>query len=289
MIQQGLQRIRTIRFTARTAILAVILLAGVARLGLGTCSFGAGEWTIMCPLGYLQLSLANRSLMPGLLISAGVVAIAAVLLGRSFCGWACPAGLIRTIFKRDRANGARSPQNGQANIVVGTETGDGELPRWTSYAVLGGALASSFAFGFPVFCAICPVGLTFGLLFAIVRLVETRQPGLELLIIPAVLAVELLVLRRWCKSLCPLGALLGLLGSRSKVLLPLVNSAKCLGSQGASCHACARACPEGLDPRTSSTVAMQQDCTRCLECQTTCPTGAVSLPIVAGAASGEGK
>lgn len=282
MIRQGLQRIRTIRFTARTAILAVIVLAGAARLGLGTCSLGVGEWTIMCPLGYLQLSLANRSLMPGLLISAGVVGLAAVLLGRSFCGWACPAGLIRTVFKRDRANG-------QAVPAVRAETGGTELPRWTSYAVLGGTLASSFAFGFPVFCAICPVGLTFGLLFAIVRLVETRQPGIELLIIPAVLAVELLVLRRWCRSLCPLGALLGLLGSRSRVLLPLVNGSKCLSAQGASCHACAKACPEGIDPRMGDAVTLQQGCTRCLECVSTCPTGAVSLPVAAGAAAGEGK
>lgn len=272
MLAKATQRIRTIRFSTRTAVILFIVLAGVARLGLGTtCSFGAGEITIMCPLGYLQLSLANRTLMPGLLISAGVVAVIAVLLGRSFCGWGCPAGLARSVFKRDRVKSAPAPDNG------------GGLPGWTRYAVLGGTLASSFALGFPVFCAICPVGLTFGLLFALVRLVETRQPTLELLLIPAVLAVELLVLRKWCKSLCPLGVLLGLLGSRSKVLLPFINTEKCLAAtQGVDCHACARACPEGIDPRQSAPAVIAEDCTRCAECTGACPTGAVSLPVLAG-------
>lgn len=273
MLAKATQRIRTIRFTTRTAIILFIVLAGVARLGLGTtCSFGAGEITIMCPLGYLQLSLANRSLMPGLLISTAVVIVAAVLLGRSFCGWGCPAGLARSVFKRDRVKPAPAPAPDDG----------GKLPGWTRYAVLGGTLASSFAFGFPVFCAICPVGLSFGLLFALVRLVETRQPTLELLFIPAMLAVELLVLRKWCKSLCPLGALLGLLGSRSRVLLPFVNAEKCLASaQGVDCHACARACPESIDPRQSAPAAVAEDCTRCLECTGTCPTGAVSVPVLA--------
>ena len=40
----------------------------------------------------------------------------------------------------------------------------------TPYWILGGALASSAVFGFPVFCLICPVGLTFALTVALWRL-----------------------------------------------------------------------------------------------------------------------
>ena len=41
--------------------------------------------------------------------------------------------------------------------------------------VLAGALASSAAFGFPVFCLICPVGLTFALVIALWRLAEFNE------------------------------------------------------------------------------------------------------------------
>ncbi|MFR1638333.1 MAG: 4Fe-4S binding protein [Eggerthellaceae bacterium] len=69
------------------------------------------------------------------------------------------------------------------------------------------ALLSTAVFGFPVFCLICPVGLTFATLIAVWRLFQFNEVALSLLVFPAMLALEVLVLRKWCSRFCPLGAL----------------------------------------------------------------------------------
>ena len=77
--------------------------------------------------------------------------------------------------------------------------------------VLAGALASSAAFGFPVFCLICPVGLTFALVIALWRLAEFNELSWSIAIFAGFLFLEVFVLRRWCRSFCPLGAVMTLL------------------------------------------------------------------------------
>lgn len=79
------------------------------------------------------------------------------------------------------------------------------------FMVLAGALASSAAFGFPVFCLICPVGLTFALVIALWRLAEFNELSWSIAIFAGFLFLEVFVLRRWCRSFCPLGAVMTLL------------------------------------------------------------------------------
>lgn len=81
------------------------------------------------------------------------------------------------------------------------------------HAVLGGALLSTAVFGFPVFCLVCPVGLTFATVLVIWRAFAHGDATIGLILIPAMLVIELVVLRKWCSNFCPLSALMNLVGA----------------------------------------------------------------------------
>ena len=147
--------------------------------------------------------------------------------------------------------------------------------------VLGGALLSTAVFGFPVFCLICPVGLTFATLIAVWRLFQFNEVALSLLVFPAMLALEVLVLRKWCSRFCPLGALLSLASRLNRTFRPVSNEATCLrSSKGEHCHQCADVCPEGIDLHDASASAPMNECTKCRACADACPMHAISFPFL---------
>lgn len=139
-------------------------------------------------------------------------------------------------------------------------------------------LVVSFIVHFPVFCLFCPIGLVFGTMFAVSRMFVTWQPGWELIVFPAMLALELFVLRRWCSAICPLGFFFGLMAkARSKVkALPHVhvNHETCIHSQG--CEVCTTTCPENICAATSDPRDLE-DCTMCLDCREHCPSRAIGM------------
>lgn len=149
------------------------------------------------------------------------------------------------------------------------------------HVVLGGALLSTAIFGFPVFCIVCPVGLTFASLIALWRLVGFNEPSWALLIYPLFLAVELFVLRKWCIKFCPLGALMSLLSIPNKLFKPRVNETKCLRSQGIDCKVCVSVCEEELDPHYAEGM---HECTKCGLCKEHCPAQAITIPLYTGKA-----
>ena len=155
----------------------------------------------------------------------------------------------------------------------------------TPYWILGGALASSAVFGFPVFCLICPVGLTFALTVALWRLFEFNETNWAILWFAGFLVLELLVLRRWCSRFCPLGALWTLASRLNRFLRPKANEALCTRmTHGVACTICRDVCPEGIDPAAVANDPMLlARCTKCGACAAACPTGAVHFPFLAEA------
>ena len=149
--------------------------------------------------------------------------------------------------------------------------------------VLGGALLSTVIFGFPVFCLFCPVGLTFATALIVWRLFAFGDVTISVLLIPAVLIVELVVLRKWCTRFCPLAALMNLASRFSRTTRPVIDEAKCIETTtGKPCSKCAIACEHDINLRHPDfgerTLA---DCTRCHACVEACPTHAVSMPFIA--------
>ncbi|MCL2883520.1 MAG: 4Fe-4S binding protein [Coriobacteriia bacterium] len=143
------------------------------------------------------------------------------------------------------------------------------------HIVLGGALISSAIFGFPVFCLVCPVGLSFATLLLLWRLIGFSEVSWSLLVFPVILVLELVVLRKWCIRFCPLGALMSLMSIPNKLLKPHVNAQKCLRLQGQHCTVCVDVCEEGLDPHSHEGM---QECTKCGLCIDHCPVQAITMP-----------
>lgn len=139
-------------------------------------------------------------------------------------------------------------------------------------------LVVSFIVHFPVFCLFCPIGLVFGTMFAVSRMFVTWQPGFELVVFPAILILEIFVLRRWCSAICPLGFFFGVMAKlRSKIgFLPKVkvDGERCIHSEG--CEVCATTCPEDICAPTSTRCDLE-DCTMCFDCKEHCPTRAISI------------
>jgi len=287
-------KVRTVRILTISIVIMVIVLGVACKIGFGTiCSLGSSAISYTCPLGYLQTVLAGRTLLPQLWLSITLVLLSVVVLGRFFCAWICPMALLRDIFKGKGVNSARETRELKAHVAIeprassfsdpnGSIEVQPKKPPWafdSRHAVLGGALLSSFLFGFPVFCLVCPIGLFFGSLFAVSRLFSAKQPSLELLLFPVLLGLELFALKSWCRSICPLGALLSLASSHNRFLRPVIKKEICLVSKGIDCQACGNACPEGINLRNQKGILSLKDCTKCLECSHSCPVRAIHFPL----------
>jgi MauM/NapG family ferredoxin protein len=90
---------------------------------------------------------------------------------------------------------------------------------------------------------------------------ETFYPlaFLSLILFGAILFLERYERRNWCKNLCPLGSLLGLVGLFS--LFKRLPSRLC-----SDCGDCKEHCPTAFDGE----VLQKSNCIRCLDCQITC-------------------
>lgn len=289
--------------------------------GWGTLSsFGWKEIAAICPLGALETMLAEKTILPRALAALAVFFVLVVFFGRFFCGWLCPVPSVSRLLQFLKTGGRRrekeedvAEEDTQRQIVLPAQpTQDkhaetcgisscagcsscsaGEAVKKTAaqkrqaadagpLTVLAGALASSAVFGFPVFCLICPVGLTFAVVIALSRLFQFNESGWEVLIFAAFLVLELLVLRRWCRNFCPLGALIGLMSRLNRLFVPRINPKACVhATHGVDCRICADACPEGIDLRrgklTSADVSV---CIKCRACAEVCPSRAVSFPLL---------
>ncbi|BFL04320.1 4Fe-4S binding protein [Eggerthella lenta] len=306
---------KTLRTACALAIIAVVTVGFVTNVGIGTMS-APGIWdiSILCPLGALGTMLASKMMVPRAVISLIAMVLLIVLFARAFCGWMCPVPLVqklRGVFakkqpvKRDDAVGvdvdadaepAAAPlTKAEADALsVSCSKGAKDAGGCASCAakrgaapdarhfVLGGALASTFIFGFPVFCLVCPIGLTFATILLVINLFAHGDVTWSLIVVPALLIAEVLLFKKWCHKLCPLSAFMSLIAKANKTFVPTIDDAKCLETaKGAACGACGRACEEGIDPRHPQlSRAAWSECTKCRACVDACPANAITMPLL---------
>lgn len=286
--------------TARTASQVAFFLLFVFFLVGSFCSASlGGQANITCSLGMLQLTIAAQHIYIATAISGIILLVVTILLGRVFCGWACPFGslldwlqkpLARFRFKKaDLPKSLTAPDN-----------------RGIKYGVLGGVLVAAGVLRYPAFCTICPVGATCrsaGL--------QGVNIGLETAVVPLIASTEVIHKRFWCRVLCPIGALLGLVSrfsflkvrlpwdrctgcKRCEQVCPMQNQTKSLGTEqlktdpavlralveSGAPDAIDRPAPfetlpssvrEALDKKNRSISIPAAECTRCYACADACP------------------
>lgn len=135
-------------------------------------------------------------------------------------------------------------------------------------------LTNFMGIGKPAFCQyICPSGTLLGGLPLLASHEELSRTigalfSLKTTILVTVLVGCVFCYRFFCKTLCPLGAIYGLLNKISAYHLH-VDKDKCV-----SCGKCARICKMDVDPVKTPNSA---ECIRCGECAASCPTKAIKL------------
>ena len=166
------------------AVAVIIVVDLVSRTGTGTISvFGYKKIAAVCPLGSIESLLASKTFLPLAVISFLVLLAIAILIGRIFCAWICPIPVMRRWFRRPPKS-EESPAADEAEVRRVHAHGVSALSPVkidTRHWVLGGALLSTAIFGFPVFCLVCPIGLTFGTLAVLWRLLHFNEPSWSLI------------------------------------------------------------------------------------------------------------
>jgi ferredoxin-type protein NapH len=265
-------------------ILVLVVVGIIFSTGSGTpSSFGWGYISTVCPLGAIEVFLATRLLIPRTLISLILMVAVIMVFGKVFCAWVCPIPPLRHFFVPKK----KLPSPVNATNLRAEENHDLRSTHCTSYTiirhrfdsrhiVLGGALLSSAVFGAPVFCLICPVGLTFATLIAFWRWVGFDELSVSLVVFPIIIVLEIFVLRKWCLKICPLGAVMSLLSIPNRLFRPKVDESRCLRNKGIACTTCVEVCEECLDPHYA---AGMHECTKCGECIDQCPSAALQIRI----------
>jgi len=224
-----------------------------------------------------------------------VVLLAAVLLGRAFCGWVCPFGttldltdrLLRPLRGKERPtyDGRRIKYYLLAFILVLALLGV-QLAGWfdplciamRTYALvvqpltarstgdLLGALGGIAGIGSVAHAARSGALNILGG----PALPAYGQFAAVMLMFIAVAFLSLFRSRYWCRNLCPLGAMLALASMAS--LLKRRVSDGCT-----RCGRCARVCGMGAIPTEDPRHTLAGECTLCMNCRTACPEGVITF------------
>lgn len=251
--------------------------------------------------------LATGSVYRGLAWSVGVLALTLVF-GRVFCGWICPFGTLHHFFgwifpsrygkgnKRVESNKTRPRQRVKYYLMF----------AFLAASVTGSAIGGLFD---PICVAVRAIGLgvvpaaqyVTGTASAEVGAVGGRnvqaatdtaqdflattvwqskqfyfhQTWFIVVLLVAILFMNRIIPRFWCRVLCPLGAFLGIF-ARFSLFGMEKDHAKCT-----DCNLCLVHC-QGADSPQGGVKHRQDECHMCLNCESACPEDVIKFKFLPG-------
>ncbi|MEA3432423.1 MAG: 4Fe-4S binding protein [candidate division WOR-3 bacterium] len=212
-----------------------------------------------CPIGILQHFIITKS-FPFYVI--GVFGTVGIFLGRWTCGWLCPFGFLQDLLHKIKSKKLRMKRQ----ITIS---------KYIVLVVL--VIVIPFVTLESWFCKLCPqrtleggIPIALGFLGGELKSQILSSPlfYLKAGILVAVILLSVFIKRFFCRTICPLGAILGLF-NRISLLRLRVDELRC-----DRCERCREICPVDIniyeDPNSP-------ECVRCMECRKVCNRDAIKL------------
>jgi ferredoxin-type protein NapH len=269
-------KIGTMRRTSQVIFLAltIIGIAGVTTTGLiypyffcYACPWDVGN----CPLGILEHGFIDIQItfwigLAMLVYLVGFMSLMGLLLGRAYCGWACPMGLLQDITRKFKiSDKVRNRLKPNVN------------PKYKNvkYLILLAIPITAYLSKDLFYTNLCPVGGVTGtiptLLFYSSEWVLGSAFSIKATSIILFLALIILVARGWCKYLCPIGAILAPFNRFSRVGVKR-DEKKCT-----DCNLCEMKCP--MDVKDIGKKP-DSECVLCGRCVASCKSKSLKLGYV---------
>jgi polyferredoxin len=279
---------------SRKAVQALALIAFVGLFVLSRGSSLPGDLANipmrLDPLLGLSSTLAARAFQIGSVLAL-VTLLLTLVFGRAWCGWLCPLGTVLDMFpsKLGRRRQAAVPESWRKAkyallliILFAALMGNQTLVFLDPLAILSRTLSTAV---WPALDQIVTALAT--LLSSVPGLdapVSSVDEAVRPLILPAepvsyqdallfaslfigLVALNVLAPRFWCRYLCPLGGLLGLISRVALFRRQVAESCT-------ACRLCTPACPTGTIDPDRDYASDPAECTVCMECVATCTRGA---------------
>lgn len=237
------KRLRTLRRITQCLVLGLFFLIETNKLLPSLLP--ANSFLRLDPLLALSTMLSKRlpltTFAPSILLL-----LLALAFGRAFCGWMCPMGTILEV------------------IPVRYRRVIPQRFRQIKYSILFLILFASLLSNL-AFIVIDPITILVRTFAGVFNLIIRLDLVIFFIFI---LALNLLAKRFFCRYLCPLGALFGLL---SKFAL----FKRCVSDGCVGCGFCERDCTMGTVSSSEGFASDSGECILCLSCLSSCPQGAI--------------
>ncbi|MFC1492134.1 4Fe-4S binding protein [Nitrospinota bacterium] len=245
------------RFGVQLLVLLFITWIAIGHQWVGGGPKGVPSVEAYCPFGALEglyqwvvTGTFMRRVHPSAFVILAAMIAVTIMTRKAFCSWICPFGTIQEWIGKagKKLLGKRYNPTGPWDRAL----------RPLKYVVLVVILLITWTTGTMVFREYDPFLAFFH--FGI----DFTEFWIGNLILIAVLVGSLVIDRFWCRYLCPLGAVIGIVGKAGGLGVSR-NTETCT-----LCDACNTVCPMKVDPMGLTTVN-SAECLQCLECVSICP------------------